>query len=321
MEAEDSTAAVVVGSPFHHLIPTDDMEKEVMRANNMDLEALETFTVRLACGFASTVLLMLLLLAFLLVVGFADSSFAQDTQPKRFSSAGQAANALFEAAQKQDEQALEAILGAGKDVTSSGDEVDDKLEREQFSQKYQEMHRLVREADGNTVLYLGAENWPFPIPLVSKNGEWYFDSAGGKQEILFRRIGENETTAIGVCEEFAMAKNARTAKAASDDPITQFAENLVSAGAANADDKESNPFHGYYFRIVPKNSATDVTGPGKNRAGLRLVAYPEEYQSSGVMTFVVSLHGIVYERDLGPGTAKLAKTITTTTLSSWHPAE
>jgi Protein of unknown function (DUF2950) len=232
-----------------------------MRANHMDLEALETFTVRLAFGFASTVLLMLLLLAFLLVAGFADSSFAQDTQPKRFSSAGEAANTLFEAAQKQDEQALEAILGAGRDVTSSGDEVNDKLEREQFTQKYQEMHRLVREADGNTILYLGAENWPFPIPLVLKNGEWYFDSARGKQEILFRRIGENETTAIDVCEEFAMAKNASAAKAASDDPISQFAETLVSAGAANADDKEPNPFHGYYFRIVTKNFATDVSGP------------------------------------------------------------
>jgi Protein of unknown function (DUF2950) len=297
------------------------MEKEVMRTNNLHLETLEPFAGRLACGFASTVLLMLLLLAFLLVVGFADSSFAQDTQPKRFSSAGEAANALFEAAQKQDEQALEAILRAGKDVTSSGDEVDDKLEREQFSQKYQEMHRLVREADGNTVLYLGAENWPFPIPLVSKNGEWYFDSAGGKQEILFRRVGENEATVIDVCEEFALAKNASAAKAASDDPITQFAEDLVSPGAANADDKESNPFHGYYFRIVTKNSSTDVNGPVKNKAGLRLVAYPAEYKASGVMTFVVTLHGIVYERDLGPGTAKLAKTITAATLSNWHPAE
>src|SRR5207248_10205510 len=124
-----------------------------------------------------------------------------------------AAKALFEATQKQDEQALEAILGAGKEMTSSSDEMEDKLEREQFSRKYQEMHRLVREPDGSTVLYIGAENWPFPIPLVSKNSEWHFDSDRGKQEILFRRIGENEATAIQVCEEFAMAKNAAAAKA------------------------------------------------------------------------------------------------------------
>ena len=85
------------------------------------------------------------------------------------------------------------ILGCGKDVISSNDAVEDKLEREQFIQKYREMHRLVREPEGRTVLYIGAENWPFPIPLASKSGAWYFDADAGKQEILFRRIGENET--------------------------------------------------------------------------------------------------------------------------------
>src|SRR2546430_17385779 len=134
---------------------------------------------------------------------------------------------------------------------------------ERFGQKYQEMHRLVREPDGTTVLYIGAENWPFPIPLVSKNGAWYFDSDSGKQEIMFRRVGENEATAIEVCEEFAMAKNGADAKAASEDPITRFAESLSSASAANAGSKESNPFHGYYFRVV------GVSGPGKTRRGDR----------------------------------------------------
>ena len=122
-----------------------------MNTNNRKLEVLEIFTVRLAYGFASTILL-LLLLGFLLVLAFAGSSVAQDAQPKTFRSPGEATNALFEAVQKEDEPALEAILGAGKEVTSANDEVEDKLEREQFSQKYQEMHRLVQEADGSTVL-------------------------------------------------------------------------------------------------------------------------------------------------------------------------
>jgi len=104
----------------------------------------------------------------LLVVGSARSSFAQTSQPKTFSSPGEAANAVFQAVQREDEQTLEAIFGAGTEVTSSSDEVEDKLERERFSQKYQEMHRLVREPDGSTVLYIGAENWPFPISLVLK---------------------------------------------------------------------------------------------------------------------------------------------------------
>jgi hypothetical protein len=295
------------------------MENQLMRTDNMKLEALETSIVRLACGFATTSLL-LFLLGLLLAVGFANSSFAQNAQPKTFASPGEATNALFEAAQKEDEQALEAILGAGKEVTSSSDEVEDKLEREQFSRKYQEMHRLVREPDGRTVLYIGAENWPFPIPLVSKNGEWYFDSDRGKQEILFRRIGENEATAIEVCEEFTMAKNAADAKAASEDPITKFAQSLLSGGAANADNKESNPFHGYFFRIMTKNSASQVSGRSESKEALTLVAYPADYQSSGVMTFVVPRDGVVYEKDLGPSTTTVAPQIKAPTGSSWHPA-
>jgi Protein of unknown function (DUF2950) len=294
------------------------MEKEVMHTNKMKLEALETFTVRLACGFASTVLLVLLL-GLLLVVGFAGSSFAQDAQPRTFASPGEATDALFEAAQAEDEPALEAILGAGKEVTSSSDEVEDKLEREQFSKKYRELHRLVQEADGSTLLYIGAENWPFPIPLVAKNGAWYFDSKTGAQEIKFRRIGENEATAIQVCEEFAMAHNATDAKAASEDPITKFAENLASPAAANADNKESNLFHGYYFRFVARNSASDVSGGGNRTSGLTLIAYPAEYQSSGVKTFVVTQKGMVFEKDLGPETTTVAPQMKARTGSSWHP--
>jgi len=289
-----------------------------MRTNNMTLETTETSIVRLACGFASAVLL-LLLLSLLLVAGFAGSSHAQESQPRTFSSPGEAVKALVEAAHNEDEPALEAILGAGKEVTSSSDEVEDKLEREQFCRKYQEMHRLVRETDGSTVLYIGAENWPFPIPLVSKNGEWYFDSDRGKQEVLFRRIGENEATAIAVCEQFAMGKDEDDAKAASEDPITQFVQGLVSAGAANAGNKESTPFHGYYFRIVTKNSA-QASGRSQMKERVTLVAYPAEYQSSGVMTFLVSRDGVIYEKDLGPSTTTVAPKIKAPTGSSWHPA-
>jgi hypothetical protein len=281
-----------------------------MKTNNMKLEGLEIFIVRLAGGFASTILL-LLLLGLLAAVGFANSSFAQDAQSKTFSSPGDASDALYQAAHKGDEQALEAILGAGKEVTSSNDEEEDKLEREQFCQKYQEMHRLVRESDGTTILYIGAENWPFPIPLVSKNGEWFFDSETGKREILFRRIGENEATAIDVCEEFAIAKNASASKEASYDPITQFAESLVSAGAGG--NEEPSSFHGYHFRIVTENSAAGAKG-------LTLVAYPAQYQSSGVMTFVVTRGGIVFEKDLGPKTSTVAPLIKVRTGSNWRPA-
>src|SRR5712692_4204242 len=214
----------------------------------------------------------------LLIASCSQTSHAQKSGLETFSSPGKATSALFQAVQNSDEEALERILRAGKEVTSSNDEIEDKLEREQFCKKYKEMHRLVREPDGSTVLYIGAENWPFPIPLVSKNGAWYFDSKTGMEEIKFRRIGENEATAIQVCNAFAMAKKQSETKATGDDDsISQYAQGLVSAVTTNADSNESTPFHGYYFRIVTGNSAAGtnsyVSG-GKKRGGVALVAYP-----------------------------------------------
>jgi hypothetical protein len=117
-----------------------------------------------------------------------------------------------------------------------------------------------------------------------------------------------------------MGKNAADAKAASEDPITQFAESLVSASAANAGNKGSDPFHGYYFRIVMADSASGASGRGKKKGGLTLVAYPAEYQSSGVKTFVVNQRGVVFEKDLGPGTTTVAPQMKARTGSNWHPA-
>jgi len=295
-----------------------------MRTNDMKFETSEKIVLGVAWGFVSSVLLLLLVGLLLLVMGFAGASFAQESpQPRTFSSPGEASDALFQAAQKEDEPALEAILGAGKEVTSSRDEVDDKLERERFSQKYQEMHRLVREPDGSTVLYIGAENWPFPIPLASKNGAWYFDSKTGTQEILFRRIGENEATAIQVCEEFAITKTDQEAKPASYDPITQFAQNLASNPNSSG---SSSPFHGYYFRIVNGNStaatSVSVSGGEHRKGGVTLVAYPAEYRSSGVKTFIVTRHDIVYEKDLGPSTTTVAPSLKAKARNvGWRAAE
>jgi Protein of unknown function (DUF2950) len=268
----------------------------------------------------------------LLVAGISQLSLAQKSGPETFSSPWKASSALFQAVQNSDEEALERILGAGKEVTSSSDEIEDKLEREQFSQKYQEMHRLVKEPDGSTVLYIGAENWPFPIPLISKDGAWFFDSDTGTQEILFRRIGENEATAIEVCEEFALAKKegdakaASNAKASSQDPITRFSEGLIIAGALNAvsntrpkADKEPYLFHGYYFRQV----AGDSTAGNDVKDGVVLVAYPADYRSSGVKSFIVTKSGIVYEKDLGSTslTTILVKHFKRGPDSSWHVTE
>jgi hypothetical protein len=140
---------------------------------------------------------------------------------------------------------------------------------------------------------------------------------------LFRRIGENEAVAIQICNEVALAKKDQGAKPASYDPITEFAQSLVSAGTASAGSNDSSLFHGYYFRVVNVKSGAatsrDVSG-GDTKTGLAVVAYPAEYRSSGVKTFMVTENDIVYEKDFGPSTVTVAPTLKSRT-SGWRPAE
>ena len=145
--------------------------------------------------------------AILLVGCFPTHSMAQQPGQKTFSSPEDASNALVTAVQSNDESAMLDILGPdGKQIVSSGDETEDAHSRANFVQKYQEMHRLVKEPDGTTTLYIGAENWPTPIPLVNKGNSWYFDTEAGKKEILYRRIGRNEMSTIRVCQELVAAE-------------------------------------------------------------------------------------------------------------------
>ena len=238
---------------------------------------------------------------------------AQTLETKTFSSPAEASTALFQAAQSGDEPLLEAILGAGKDIASSGDDLEDKLDREQFTKKYEEMHRLVQEADGSTVLYIGAENWPFPIPLVSSKGVWRFDADAGRQEIRFRTIGENEATAIEVCDAFVAATKEGSAKKADNDPIQEYAQKLFLSRATDATpagSTQDQTFHGYYFQTKKVSGRT------------ALIAYPEKYRASGVMTFVVTDDGVVREKDLGPNTATVAPSVKASKLdSSWHTSD
>src|ERR1700728_5482788 len=147
-------------------------------------------------------------LVFVFLTGlFAGSAVAQQPGQKTFSSAEAASNAFVTAAQNNDEKGMLEILGAdGKEIVSSGDDVEDAQSRANFVEKYKEMHRLVKEADGTTTLYIGAKNWPAPIPLVNKGNSWYFDTAAGKMEILYRRIGRNEMSTIRVCQELVAAE-------------------------------------------------------------------------------------------------------------------
>jgi len=221
-----------------------------------------------------------------------------------FASPEDASRALLAAVQKRDERAVTEILGTKGELVRSGDKLQDTLERERFVQKYEQMHRFVQEPGGVTALYIGAENWPFPIPLVSRGGGWRFDSDGGLKEVRFRRIGENEVTAIGICHALVAAQT---------HPGTDTeADGLVKTVLPNVDHTNAPvPFHGYYFRILSRSSG-----------GFAAIAYPAVYRSSGVETFIVNQDDVVYEKDLGRSTASVAKAITTYQSGpTWTPAE
>jgi hypothetical protein len=283
--------------------------------------------------------------------------FAQQPGQRTFASVEDASRALFGAMQAGDEKAALNILGAaGKDVLSSGDPTEDSDARAGFVVKYQEMHRFVTETDGTVALVVGAENWPFPIPLLNHQGSWYFDTDAGKDEIVFRRIGKNEISAMDACRELVEAQKQYFARRPGDLP-KQFAQKLVSdEGQHNglywhgADDEfnspinpliayarqnlpqdqvgEHVPFNGYMFRILtrqgphPPGGAKNYIVDGKMSAGFAFVAYPVDYRSSGVMTFIVDRSGTIYEKDLGPDTTKLAQAMTAFDPdSTWHKVE
>jgi Protein of unknown function (DUF2950) len=244
----------------------------------------------------------------ILVVSATSSSFGQQPAQQTFPSAEAASHALFLAVQSGDDQASLHILGGDKGLISAGDAAQDKSEREQFVQKYQEMHRLVRQSDGSALLYIGAENWPFPVPLVSKAKGWYFDATIGAQEIRFRRLGGNEYTAIDTCHALVQASKQPRSNTTEVDAVSQYARKLLNSQSPQS----GGPFHGYYFRIL--------TAQGKG--GFTAVAYPAEYRSSGVMTFIVTQNDVVYETDLGPGTAHVVKAMDSwKRTSNWHVAE
>jgi hypothetical protein len=352
MVAGSSTAAVVstvavedmvVGDIGNHmyarveLVGKSRIERNTMLHKISNLGQLEWKSF---VRFAASVLFALSLGASFL------PAFAQQPGQRTFATAEDAGSAFFAAMHILDEKSLLSILGPdGKEVISSGDLVEDLNAREAFVFKYQEMHRFVTEPNGTVTLVVGAENWPFPIPLVNNHGSWYFDTPAGIDEILFRRIGANEIAAMDACRDLVEAQKQYFARPAGN-LSKQFAQKLVSdegrhnglywEGASNQFDSPINPliayayargpkdqggdqipFNGYFFRILTSQGphapgrAKNYVVDGKMTAGFAFVAYPAEYHSSGVMTFIVNKSGTIYEKDLSPNTTKLAEAMTT----------
>ena len=296
----------------------------------------------------------LVAVAILLTGFFPARSTAQQPGQKTFRSAEDASNALVTASQNNDEKAMLDILGPdGKQVVSSGDDAEDAQNRANFVQRYQQMHRLVKEPDGTTTLYIGPENWPTPIPIVNKGNLWYFDTEAGKKEILYRRVGRNEMSAIRICQELVAAEkeyystqhNEYAQKIFSDEgqhdglywkasdsepqsPIGPLVAWAAAEAASKSGDGAPAPYMGYYFRILTRQGKN---GPGgaknyianrKMTEGFAFEAYPAEYRSSGVMTFIVTSDGVVYQKDLGEKTEVLAKSMKEyDPNSTWEKAE
>lgn len=267
------------------------------------------------------------------------------TGPKTFASPEDAGKALAEATKADNREALLAIFGPeSKDYIYSGDAAEDKVSFEGFASDYDAMHRWRKLDDGSELLITGADNKAFPIPL-KKNaaGQWYFDTAAGKEEIMARRIGRNELAAIDVCAAIADAQ--RQYFSQPHDGAKQYAQKFISdegkqdglywpspegqpksplgplvvfatAQGFQAKPDAHQPFHGYYFKMLDKQGPDAKGGAksyvvnGKMTGGFAVAAYPAKYGDSGIMTFLIDQSGVVYQKDLGKTTEEVAIAMT-----------
>jgi hypothetical protein len=256
-----------------------------------------------------------------------------------------AVEALLEALECEDLDALKEILGSDVDELGSGDSVADEMERDRFLERANEAQRIQARADDQAELLVGPDQWPFAIPLVREAKGWRFDTAAGKEELINRRIGGNELHAIATVRAYVEAQYEYAARDPMGEGVRQYAQRLSSTEGRHdglfwpVDDGEpesplgplvaqavqegygkgygkASPYHGYYYRILKAQGAQAHGGAhsyledGRMTEGFGLVAYPAEYGRSGIMTFIVNQRGLVFQKDLGENTDELAIAMT-----------
>jgi hypothetical protein len=272
-------------------------------------------------------------------------SQAQKSEPpaqKSFATPKEAAEALFQATGNFDVAALKEILGPdGEDLVSSEDPVQDKNNATGFAARAREKNEVTVDPKNSkrAVISVGNEEWPLPIPIVSKGGKWFFDTKAGREEVLFRRIGSNELDAIEICRGYVDSQFEYAEEKHDNAEVNQFAQKIISTpgkrdglawrkpdgtwegpiaeGIAKALEQgyasKEKPYHGYYFKILKGQGANAPLGQmdfvinGAMIGGFALAAAPADYRVTGVKTFIVSYEGIVYQKDLGPDTLKIFK--------------
>jgi hypothetical protein len=264
---------------------------------------------------------------------------------ERFKSPDDAVAALVAAARSDNSRDLMKILGTpGREILFSGDDVADKKARADFLIAFDKKHQIVKKGDSAADLVLGPDDWQLPIPLVQKAGVWQFDTDTGRREILSRRIGRNELNAIQVALSYVDAQNDYASMNPQGAKVDTYAQRIISSSGkkdglywpAAANEPQSplgeafasatvqgyrpganaSPYHGYYYKVLTGQGA-NVPGGAMNYlvkgnliGGFGLVAYPAEYGNSGVMTFIVNHSGVVFQKDLGPNTARIASRMT-----------
>jgi hypothetical protein len=274
--------------------------------------------------------------------------------PKAFATPQQAAEELINAAAAYDVPELTAIFGPdGEDLISSTDPVRDKNNAAAFAKEASAIHTVKMDPSKPNLatVIVGQEQWPLPVPLVKKNGKWYFDAKSGRQEILFRRIGANELDAIQVCRGFVEAQKEYASQIHGDSGVNQYAQKIFSSPGKrdglywqDSDGSSAGPigaavakalaegydigkpgFHGYYFKILKGQGPAAPMGrlnyviEGVMIGGFALVAVPTEYRVTGLKTFIVNNDGIVYQKDLGPNSLDIVKTMEVYNPDpSWH---
>jgi hypothetical protein len=288
-----------------------------------------------------------LLLLALIPLAACNNKQPEKASIKAFASPDDAGNAAIAAAKSSDRNTILAVFGPGsEDVLYSGDPVDDKNIANAFVAKYGAMHRWRTMQDGSEILIVGADNYPFAIPLrKNADGKWFFDTAAGKDEVLSRRVGRNELAVIDVCEAIADSQAEYYSKPHDGQPARQYAAKFISdpgkqnglywkqeegqpasplgpvAAFASADGYKANPnghtpFHGYYFQMLKGQSdkapggAKEYTVNGKMTNGFAFVAYPAQYGNSGVMTFIINQDGVLLQKDLGKNATEAANEMT-----------
>ncbi len=281
---------------------------------------------------------------------------APEPKQKGFDTAQLAAENLIQAAEHFDVPALKDILGPeGQDLIASEDPVQDKNRAIAFAAKAREKNSIEVDPKNSNraTLSVGNNDWPVPVPIVKRKGKWYFDSKAGRDEVLLRRIGENELDAIEICRGFVEAEEEYALQKHDNSNVNQYAQRIISTpgkqdgltwqnpdgswggpvgeGIAKALEQgytadRSQPYHGYYFKVLKGQGPAaplgeiDFVVKGTMIGGFALAAAPAEYRVTGVKTFIVSHSGIVYEKDLGPDTLKVFKSMERFNPDkTWHP--